>query len=53
MDDRVASRHGAPVLTLDDVLAAAGRLRGVAHRTPVLRSTTLDELTGARVFLKA
>jgi threonine dehydratase len=37
----------------DDVLAAAERLRGVAHRTPVLRARTLDERCGARVFLKA
>jgi threo-3-hydroxy-L-aspartate ammonia-lyase len=36
-----------------DVLAAAGRLRGVAHRTPVLRSHLLDEACGATVFLKA
>jgi threo-3-hydroxy-L-aspartate ammonia-lyase len=35
------------------VLAAAGRLRGVAHRTPVLRSRLLDEACGATVFLKA
>jgi threo-3-hydroxy-L-aspartate ammonia-lyase len=39
--------------TFDDVRAAAGRLRGVAHRTPVVTSRTLDERTGARVFLKA
>src|SRR3954449_10257939 len=38
---------------LDDVLAAAERLRGVAHRTPVLTSRTLDERCGGRVFLKA
>ena len=36
-----------------DVRAAAERLRGVAHRTPVVTSATLDERTGARVFLKA
>jgi len=36
-----------------DVQAAAGRLAGVAHRTPVVTSRTLDERTGARVFLKA
>ena len=36
-----------------DVEAAAQRLDGVAHRTPVLTSRTLDELLGARVFLKA
>ncbi len=35
-----------------DVVAAAERLRGVAHRTPVVTSTTLDERTGATVFLK-
>jgi threonine dehydratase len=39
--------------TFDDVRAAAQRLRGVAHRTPVVTSRTLDERTGARVFLKA
>jgi threonine dehydratase len=39
--------------TFDDVLAAAERLRGVAHRTPVVTSRTLDERTGAQVFLKA
>jgi threonine dehydratase len=38
---------------IDDVRAAAERLRGVAHRTPVLTSHTLDERCGARVFLKA
>lgn len=42
-----------PMLALDDVTSAARRLLGVAHRTPVLRSRTLDELTGARIFLKA
>jgi threonine dehydratase len=41
------------VISLEDVLAAAGRLKGVAHRTPVLTSRTLDETTGATVFLKA
>jgi len=39
--------------SFDDVVAAAERLRGVAHRTPVIRSRSLDERTGARVFLKA
>ncbi|MDB5027188.1 MAG: tdcB 1, partial [Candidatus Eremiobacteraeota bacterium] len=36
-----------------DVRAAAERLRGVAHRTPVITSRTLDERTGARAYLKA
>jgi threonine dehydratase len=35
-----------------DVQAAAGRLSGVAHRTPVLRSRTFDERVGASVFFK-
>ena len=41
------------MIGLEDVEAAAGRLEGVAHRTPILRSRTLDERTGAAVFLKA
>ena len=36
-----------------DVEAAAARLDGVAHRTPVFTSSTLDALAGGRVFLKA
>jgi threo-3-hydroxy-L-aspartate ammonia-lyase len=39
-------------LTLADVQAAAQRLEGIAHRTPVLTSRTIDALVGARVFLK-
>jgi threonine dehydratase len=41
-----------PLVTLDDVRDAAVRIKGVAHRTPVLRSRTLDRLAGAEVFLK-
>ena len=40
-------------VTFEDVRAAAQRLRGVAKRTPVVTSRTLDERSGARVFLKA
>ncbi|NJP48707.1 pyridoxal-phosphate dependent enzyme [Streptomyces sp. SBST2-5] len=39
-------------VTLDDVRSAAERLKGVAHRTPVLRSRTLDERAGAEIHLK-
>lgn len=35
-----------------DVVAAAERLRGVANRTPVLTSRTLDESLRSRVFVK-
>ncbi|GAA1897434.1 hypothetical protein GCM10009687_78540 [Asanoa iriomotensis] len=38
--------------TLADVRAAADRIAGVAHRTPVIRSRTLDAHAGARVHLK-
>jgi threonine dehydratase len=38
--------------TTGDVLDASARLRGVAVETPVLRSDLLDELTGAKVFVK-
>jgi len=40
-------------VTLEDVQAAAARLAGVAHRTPVLTSHTLDDRVGAHVHLKA
>jgi threonine dehydratase len=39
-------------VTADDVRAAARRLDGVAHRTPVVHSQTLDERSGATVFVK-
>ncbi|MER5225553.1 threo-3-hydroxy-L-aspartate ammonia-lyase [Streptomyces flaveus] len=41
-----------PPVTLDDVRDAAAQIKGVAHRTPVLRSRTLDARVGAQVFLK-
>ena len=43
----------APTLpTYDDVAAAAARLEGHAHRTPVMTSRTIDEALGAHVFFK-
>ncbi|MFI6034870.1 threonine/serine dehydratase [Streptomyces sp. NPDC051315] len=41
-----------PPITPDDVRDAAARLQGVAHRTPVLHSRTLDALVGAETLLK-
>lgn len=38
--------------TYDDVAAAAARLEGHAHRTPVMTSRTIDEALGAQVFFK-
>lgn len=44
----------APALpTYDDVVAAAGRIAGHAHHTPVLTSRTINEEWGAQVFFKA
>ncbi|MEM5399571.1 MULTISPECIES: threo-3-hydroxy-L-aspartate ammonia-lyase [Paraburkholderia] len=39
-------------ITFEDVAAAHERLRGVAHRTPVLTSSTANERTGAQLFFK-
>jgi threonine dehydratase len=38
--------------TFDDVLAAHERIKPYIHRTPVLTSTFLNELTGAELFFK-
>jgi threonine dehydratase len=38
--------------TFEDVQSAAARLQGQAHRTPVLRSSTIDALLGAQLFFK-
>ena len=35
-----------------DIRAAAERIHGFAHRTPVLTSQTLDSLSGRRLFFK-
>ncbi|KTS13898.1 serine dehydratase [Methylobacterium indicum] len=40
-------------VTFADVEAAAERIRGIAHRTPVLTSRTADARTGASLFFKA
>ena len=42
----------APLPTYDDVVAAAGRLFGHAHRTPVLTSSTADSRLGAKLHFK-
>lgn len=39
-------------VTYSDILAAADRLSGVAHRTPVITSNTVNQKTGAQVFFK-
>lgn len=41
------------MVTFADIEAAAGVLRPVAHRTPVLSSRTFNHLTGNEVYFKA
>jgi len=41
------------MLQFTDIQAAAARLQGHAHRTPVITSRTLDAMLGAQVFMKA
>lgn len=41
------------MVSFADIESAAERLRGVAHRTPVVTSRTLDGMAGGQVFLKA
>jgi threonine dehydratase len=40
-------------VTFDDILAAAGRLKGHARVTPMLTSPFLDRIAGRRVLVKA
>jgi threo-3-hydroxy-L-aspartate ammonia-lyase len=40
------------IVTFDDVLAAAERIKGQANHTPVMTSRTLNALVGAEVYLK-
>jgi threonine dehydratase len=40
-------------ITAADIESAAGRISGVAVRTPLIRSPLLDERVGASVYLKA
>ncbi|MBV9333027.1 MAG: pyridoxal-phosphate dependent enzyme [Candidatus Eremiobacteraeota bacterium] len=42
----------AGAVTFEDIRAAAHRLAGVAHRTPVVTSSSLDARCGAKLFLK-
>jgi threonine dehydratase len=44
--------HAMQIPTFDDVLAAHARIAPHIHRTPVLTSSYLDDLTGAQLFFK-
>ena len=41
------------MLQFTEIQAAAARLKGQAHRTPVVTSRTLDAMLGLQVFMKA
>ncbi len=51
-DEDARGHERMTALTLADVEAAARRLDGRIHRTPVITSRSLDEATGYCVFLK-
>jgi threo-3-hydroxy-L-aspartate ammonia-lyase len=44
---------GAAGLTIEAIRAAAARLSGVAHRTPLLTSASLDRVCGGSILVKA
>jgi threonine dehydratase len=48
----VDTRSAQAIVTIDEVREAARRLDGIAHRTPVVTSRTLDARTGGEIFLK-
>jgi threonine dehydratase/serine racemase len=39
-------------VTLDDIRAAARRIAGVAHQTPIMTCATLDQLAGRALYFK-
>mmetsp|Transcript_49502 Transcript_49502/g.105846 ORF Transcript_49502/g.105846 Transcript_49502/m.105846 type:complete len:363 (+) Transcript_49502:67-1155(+) len=48
----MAAVAGTHAVTLPDVQAAAARLEGRVHRTPVVRNATLDGLAGRELLFK-
>jgi threonine dehydratase len=49
---RTPPTFDTPPVTYADIAGAAERLDGVAHRTPVMTSRTVDDRVGASVFFK-
>ncbi len=49
---RMNIAQAALAISFDDIADAARRIAGQAHRTPVMRSRTADERSGAQVFFK-
>src|SRR3954454_1267644 len=50
--DAMSAEEDAVSVTLEDVRDAAERIKGVAHRTPVMTSRTLNAMVGGEVFVK-
>jgi threonine dehydratase len=50
--DRPPGSDAAPSVSYEDVAAAADRLDGIVHRTPVMTSRTVNERVQAEVFFK-
>lgn len=50
--DNDATRPTRLAVDYDDIVAAARTLAGRCHRTPVMRSRTVDRMTGAEVYFK-
>ncbi len=48
----VSHAGAAPMLSIDDVRAAADRIGDAVVRTPTLHSRTLSKITGAEIWLK-
>jgi threonine dehydratase len=48
----LTAEHGSGRDLFERIAAARERLRGQAHRTPILTSRTVNQLTGAQVFFK-
>lgn len=51
-DETIADAPGPGDLTIDDVRAAAARIEGAVVKTPLMRSITLSQITGADIWLK-
>ena len=47
MQDKITSR-----VDYDSILDAYKRIQGHVHKTPVLTSTTINQMSGAKVFFK-
>ncbi len=48
----MSDKDNLTIPTFEDVLAARERIAPYVHRTPILTSSFLDELTGAELFFK-